>query len=283
MWRGYVVLSLMLGAGSCQNQCISDPEIYWFNFEHPQDPNLIPCVDANLMATIQGPCECEISGFQECSSYLSTYSTSALAWISGSDTLESYISSSWLNPDDRWKAVVSMLTSIGYTNDDIDSRCTYRLAIFNRSIADQEGLFVPTFNRWFHELRLRFDLNFHPNVIKELSLHDFKNFYELTGCNVGCTSCSDDFEQVLSITYPALYEGGTLACVQAFSDEFEGGLAANVVQARALLLSCFGANELNTGNGYGFNGQSFTGAEFMVENELLYETMEANVYTLHKV
>ncbi|XP_059096407.1 uncharacterized protein LOC131890964 isoform X2 [Tigriopus californicus] len=190
--------------------------------------------------------------------------------------------SSWLYPNDTWAAVSNMLTTIGYTNEDIDSRCTYRLAIFNRSIADQEGLFVPTFNRWFHELRLRFDLNFQPSVIKELSLHDFQSFYELTGCNVGCTSCNEDFENVLSITYPALFEGGTIPCARAFSTEFDGGLKANAVHARALLFSCFGANELNTGNGYGFDGQDYTVAEFMVENELLDMTMGAAVYTLNE-
>ncbi|XP_059096406.1 uncharacterized protein LOC131890964 isoform X1 [Tigriopus californicus] len=282
MWRECVCVLILIFGVQGRIKCISDPVIFWDTFHHPQDPNEIPCVDASLMATIQGPCECSLNDFQACSPYLSTYSTSALAWISGSDALESYIRSSWLYPNDTWAAVSNMLTTIGYTNEDIDSRCTYRLAIFNRSIADQEGLFVPTFNRWFHELRLRFDLNFQPSVIKELSLHDFQSFYELTGCNVGCTSCNEDFENVLSITYPALFEGGTIPCARAFSTEFDGGLKANAVHARALLFSCFGANELNTGNGYGFDGQDYTVAEFMVENELLDMTMGAAVYTLNE-
>ena len=94
-------------------------------------------------------------------------------------------------------------------------------------------------------------------------------------------ACNEDFELVRETCKPALISGGTPACIEAFKGTFNNGFAANAAHARALLFVCLGANDYNTGFGYGFDGSVITGAEFVVENGKLEEDLDANVYFLY--
>lgn len=73
----------------------------------------------------------------------------------------------------------------------------------------------------------------------------------------------------------------TVDCCGAFGAAYDGGQSAGAAHIRALLYFCFGANELNTGNGFGFDGKNFTTSEFVVENGLLEEEMGAEVHYLY--
>ena len=74
-----------------QQGCISTGQEYWTSFtDSASEDN---CVSTGLLTTIQGPCDCDLNGNKACSDYLSTYSTSSFAWVSGNANLEEYLKS----------------------------------------------------------------------------------------------------------------------------------------------------------------------------------------------
>ena len=80
---------------------------------------------------------------------------------------------------------------------------------------------------------------------------------------------------------PAYDAGGAAGCAEAFSSAFNGGWDANGAHARALLLFCFGANEYNTGIGYGWDGADYTEAEYLVENKDIEAELQGEIFDLY--
>jgi len=188
------------------------------------------------------------------------------------------------HPGDPFGTVAEMCKYVGITDKNINTDCSYTLAVFDRDLAKQNGLFSPTWAAWFPHLNEYFGLSFTWEVQKELVLEGFQDFDHLTGCHNRTVAqnalCSPDFVEAWKLCKGAIYDG-TAACATKFGEAYGGGLAASAAHTRAFLLACMGANPYFTGVGYGWDGTDYTGPEFLVDNVNLEEDLGAvrfNIY-----
>lgn len=278
--------------------CISTPFAYKELFEEIQWNIGVPpqCVSQNLFTTIQGPYDCPVND-NPLPPTVSKYETSTWGWASPSINLEVYLDIASRHTGDPYGTVAEMCKYVGLTDKQINSNCSYTLAVFEKQKAKEHGLFAPTWAAWFPRLSDYFHLTFTWEVQKELVLGGFEDFDHLTGCHNRTVApnalCSSDFIESWNLCKVAIY-GGTEACAKEFGDKYGGGLGASAAHTRAFLLACMGANPLFTGVGYGWNGVDFTGPEFLVDNVnleeelgavrfLVYSPSSANTHKLPKI
>ncbi len=108
----------------------------------------------------------------------------------------------------------------------------------------------------------------------------------MTGCKNRAAepagSCGSEFESARALLVPARASDGTAGCLRAFGQAFNGGFTATAAHIRAALYFCLGANGLFSGVGYGFDGEDFTSAEYLINNVRLKEDLNAEVFELYR-
>jgi len=286
---------LLLFSSTSLAQCISSAEEYINHFRDVlagSEPDPSTCVDTDLMVSIQ------YQSKQYDISPTLNFRNGSWSWASGWDNLETYLrmAEKHRNDDDQGLELThEMINWVGIPGT-VDTESIYNLAVFSRALMTESAFddlpVMPSWpnlwnylanpagivlcSNWTHDLAecpLALPIEFTEEVKVALETDTLVNFEAITGCPTDppppntedCICTNTDYCSMKAQLWTARATG-TYSCVTSFSET--PGATENAAQTRAFFEFCMGCNYLFSGNGTGYNGQMFTGEEWLVRGNV---------------
>eukprot|EP00088_Acartia_fossae_P049597 TRINITY_DN5476_c0_g1_i7.p1 TRINITY_DN5476_c0_g1~~TRINITY_DN5476_c0_g1_i7.p1 ORF type:complete len:768 (-),score=21.00 TRINITY_DN5476_c0_g1_i7:246-2549(-) len=206
------------------------------------------------------------------------------SWADKNDTMDVYLQKAKEANGDGAAFALAIMTYVGFTNPQVEPGKRYSVTVFVEEKTETTppfGVFSPTWKNLFTYLREFIDCKYEGNiddcdyynplsvVFTEEVKHNltYLNATQVTGCvnSFGDPSCSASFTAMRNVLLDERDKTGVIGAARLYMN-YPGIPMLDMTddQARAFFDVVLDCTYLFTGNGYGFNGRDFTGAEFIV-------------------